>query len=235
MHSMKLQEPHFTNVFIGKKIYETRVNDPKRQKMNLGDTIMIKHNDDEKKTYQVVITGKTFYENFRDAIEDSGVKKVLPNTNSTENGVKLYESFPGYIEGAKEYGVVRFTLVVNNDRKTHNLTIQNPKECPTFDLIASGIKTVEGRKNSLKYQEYKPGDFLNFINGKRTIMTLITKINKYSDVEEYLREETLKKALPCVKTIKEGVKMYNRWTKPSERNMLRKKYGYGFLGIHIIF
>ena len=230
---MKLQEPHFTNVLIGKKIYETRVNDPKRQKMNIGDNITIRNINDEKKTYQIVITGKKIYKTFRDAIEDSGIKKVLPNTNSTNNGVKLYESFPGYIKGAKEYGVVRFTLVVNNDRKTHNLTIQNPKECPTFDLISSGIKTVEGRKNSPKYQEYNPGDFLNFINGKRTLMTLITKINKYSDVKEYLQKETLKRALPCVKTIKEGVEMYNRWTKPSERNMLRKKYGYGFLGIHI--
>lgn len=67
---MKLQEPHFTNVLIGKKNYEIRINDPKRQKMNLGDTIIIKHNDNKNKTYQVVITGKTFYKNFRDAIEE---------------------------------------------------------------------------------------------------------------------------------------------------------------------
>ena len=231
---MKMQELHYTNILIGKKIYETRVNDSKRKMMNVGDIVVIRHNDDENKHYQVVIIGKNTFKNFRDAIEYSGVKKVLPNTNSIDNGVKLYESFPGYKEGAKKYGVVRFTIVVNNDRKTHNLIIQNPKKCPTFDLISSGVKTVEGRKNSLKYQKYKPGDFLNFINGEQTLMTLITKINKYSDVEEYLRKETLKRALPCVKTIKEGVKMYNMWTNPSERNMLRKKYGYGFLGIHII-
>ena len=156
MHSMKLQEPHFTNVLLGKKIYETRVNDKKRQKMNLGDTIIIKHNDDESKKYQVVITGKKIYKTFKKAIEDSGVKKVLPNVTSINNGVKLYKSFPGYTEGAKKYGVVRFTLVVNNDQKIHNLTILNQEDCPTFDLIASGIKTVEGRKNSPKYQEYKP-------------------------------------------------------------------------------
>jgi len=234
MHSMRLQEPHFTNVLTGKKIYETRVNDPKRQKMNIGDIIQIRHNDDEKKTYKIVITERKLYKTFRDAIVDSGVKKVLPNTNSTNNGIKLYESFPGYIEGAKQYGVVRFTLVVNNDRKTHNLTIKNPKKCPTFYFIVSGKKTVEGRKNSPTYQKYKPGDFLNFIWKKKNCMTLITKINKYSDVKEYLQKETLKRTLPCVKTLEIGIKMYNQWTRPSEINTLRQRYGYGFLGIHIV-
>ena len=234
MHSMRLQEPHFTNVLTGKKIYETRVNDPKRQKMNIGDIIKIRHNDDKKKTYMIVITERKLYKTFRDAIVDSGVKKVLPNTNSTNNGIKLYESFPGYIEGAKQYGVVRFTLVVNNDRKTHNLTIKNPKKCPTFYFIVSGKKTVEGRKNSPTYQKYKPGDFLNFIWKKKNCMTLITKINKYSDVKEYLQKETLKRTLPCVKTLEIGIKMYNQWTRPSEINTLRQRYGHGFLGIHII-
>ena len=236
MHLMKLQEPHFTNIQNGAKIYELRVNDPKRQKMNIGDIIKISHNDDETKTYQVVIVDKQIYSNFRKAIEDSGIKKVLPYSNSIDNGVKLYESFSGYTEKAKKYGVVRFTVVVNNNRKIHNLTIQNPKECPAFDLIASKAKTIEGRKNSPTYQAYKAGDYLNLINSdNRTLMTLITKINKYSDVEEYLKTETLKKALPCVKTISEGVKMYNKWTTPEEREMLRKKYGYGFLAIHIVF
>ena len=38
---------------------------------------------------------------------------------------------------------------------THYLSILNPDECPTFDYIKKGIKTVEGRKNSEKYQKYK--------------------------------------------------------------------------------
>ena len=124
--------------------------------------------------------------------------------------------------------------------KIHLLTIRNPEECPTFDLIKSGKKTVEGRKNNEKYQEYKVGDYINFYCDKQRgcrkkeyLLTKITKINKYKTVEEYLRTETLKKALPCVKTIKEGVKLYNLFSSQSERNALRKKYGHSFLGIHI--
>ena len=132
---------------------------------------------------------------------------------------------------------------VNNNNissKTHLLTIRNPVECPTFDLIKSGKKTVEGRKNNEKYQEYRVGDYIKFYcdkergcRKKEYLLTKITKINKYKTVEDYLRKETLKKALPCVKTIKEGVEIYNLFSSQSERNSLRKQYGYSFLGIHI--
>jgi ASC-1-like (ASCH) protein len=233
MHSMKFKEPHFTNVLIGKKIYELRINDEKRQKMNIGDNIIINNNDNLNKKYQIVITDKHFYNNFESAIRDSGIKKILPNVKSIKKGIELYEKFPGYIEGAKKYGIVRFSVVINNNIRTHNLTIQNPKICPTFDFIMSGIKTVEGRKNSPKYQEYKSGDILIFECGDNTLKTVIKDIKKYTDVNEYLQKETLKKTLPCVKTIKEGIKIYNLWNKTSEINKLRKKYGYGFLGIHI--
>lgn len=236
IHSMKLQEPHFSNLKNGSKIYEICINDPRKQKMNIGDIIKIIANNDEKNNYQVVIVGKDIFTNFKNAIQDSGVKKIAPNLNSINSCVKMYETHKGYSEGVDKHGVVRFMLVVNNNRKIHNLTIQNPKECPAFDLIASKQKTIEGRKNSPTYQAYKAGDYLNLINSDgRTLMTLITHINKYSDVEEYLKTETLKKALPCVKTIHDGVNMYNKWTTPAEREMLRKKYGYGFLAIHIVF
>ena len=116
---------------------------------------------------------------------------------------------------------------------THNLSIQNPKICPTFTLIKNGVKTVEGRKNSEKYQKYKKGDTLIFVCGKEKIKTQITYIHRYKTVEDYLKRETLKRALPCVKTIKEGVEIYNLWTNKTERQLLRKKYGFAFLGIGV--
>lgn len=132
--------------------------------------------------------------------------------------------------------------IIKNNKvgKIHLLTIRNPEECPTFDLIKSGEKTVEGRKNNEKYQEYKVGDYIKFYCDKKrgcrkkeNLLTKIIKINKYRTIEDYLRKETLKKALPCVKTIKEGVNIYNLFSSKSERDALMKKYGYSFLGIHI--
>lgn len=116
---------------------------------------------------------------------------------------------------------------------THYLSILNPKECPTYTFIKEGIKTVEGRKNSEKYQAYKKGDTLIFTCDGEELKTEITYIHRYKTVEDYLRRETLKKALPCVKTVKEGVEIYNLWTKKKDREKLRKKYGFGFLGIGV--
>jgi len=115
----------------------------------------------------------------------------------------------------------------------HNLDILNPEICPTFTYLKQGIKTVEGRKNSEKYQQYKKGDILVFHCNGETLKTEITYIHKYKTVYDYLKKETLKRALPCVKRIKDGVKIYNIWTSEKERDLLLKKYGHSFIGIGI--
>ena len=116
---------------------------------------------------------------------------------------------------------------------THHLSILNPKVCPTFTYIKQGIKKVEGRKNSPQYQQYKKGDILIFHHNKEFVKTQITYVHRYKSVENYLKRETLKNALPCIKTIKDGVDVYNLWTSPQERKDLLLKYGYAFLGIGI--
>lgn len=118
-------------------------------------------------------------------------------------------------------------------RTIHKLSIQNPPICPTFTYIKKGIKTVEGRKNSPTYQKYKKGDILIFMCDNEELYTRITYIHRYQTVEDYLMRETLKKALPCVKSVEEGIKIYNLWTNEKEREKLRKTYGYGFLGIGV--
>ena len=153
-HDWHIEDPHFDNILNGKKIYETRVNDEKRQLVKLGDIIEWTHRTENRQPYSIVVIGIDYFKSFKDAIETSGVKKVLPNVSTVEEGVKLYEAFPHktgtFKDGAKKYGVVRFHLHLNNNQNTHNIPIQNPKDCPTFDMIKSGIKTVEGRKFSLK-------------------------------------------------------------------------------------
>jgi ASC-1-like (ASCH) protein len=60
----------------------------------------------------------------------------------------------------------------------HQLSIQNPKLCPTFDLIKNGIKTVEGRKHSDKYLKYKVDDILIFHCNGQSLKTQIKYIRK---------------------------------------------------------
>ena len=236
-HTWHLDDPHFDNIKNGKKIYETRIYDKKRKEIKLGDTIIFKHNEHHDiPSYKTIVVEIKLFDDFKTAIKDCGIRKVLPDSKSITDGVSMYENFPHgeggtFKDAAEKYGVVRFKLAVNNEQKKHILSIQNPEKCPTFDYIKDGIKTVEGRKNSLKYQKYNVGDLLEFVHNNEKVLTIINNINKYETVEDYLRKETLKRALPCVKTIKDGVEVYNLWTSNEERENLRIKYGFGFLGI----
>jgi ASC-1-like (ASCH) protein len=108
---MQLDTIHFDNIKNGKKIYETRLYDEKRRKINLLDVITF-HDKGSKRTFKAHITELAIFKNFKDAIEEVGIKKVLPNVRSLEDGVKLYESFPSYKEGAKKYGVLRMRFLL---------------------------------------------------------------------------------------------------------------------------
>jgi ASC-1-like (ASCH) protein len=103
---MHLEKIYFNAINDEKKIYETRVFDEKRQKLKLLDTITFIERGSTRTLNKKVIE-LAYFTNFEDAIKDVGIKKVLPNTRSLEEGVKLYESFSGFKEGAKKYGVLR--------------------------------------------------------------------------------------------------------------------------------
>ena len=98
---------------------------------------------------------------------------------------------------------------------------------PWFSFIRQGIKPVEGRKNSPKYQKIQPGDFIEFINGTDKFLSLVTEIRSYVSLEEYLYDVTPSKALPGVSTLKEAINIYLPWSTPED---IQK---HGFLGIFI--
>lgn len=108
------------------------------------------------------------------------------------------------------------------------------KICKLTESIINGKKTVEGRAYNPNLHKLKKGDKINIVDKDVNILCDVTYINKYSDVKEYLKEETIEKALPnCVNSIKEGIELYNIFTQPEKRENLRKQYGYGFIGIGI--
>ena len=92
---------------------------------------------------------------------------------------------------------------------THYLNILN-SPYPAFDMIKSGQKTVEGRRDIAKYQ-YKSGDIIILqCKGKESLLLKIIKIVKYTNVYEYLNKN-LKIALPGVDNIEEGIQKYCDW------------------------
>ena len=250
VHNGKLKDPHFNNILEGKKLYELRVNDEKRQKMHDGDIWIFSHNDkSDVEPFATTIVEVTKYKSFEEALEDKDVPftKVIPDADTITDALKVYEGIDGYIDGAKKFGVVRFKLQVNN---THILKISNPQDAPTFDWIKHGIKTVEGRKYAEKYENYKPGDLLIFINNdndndndndnnndtNEKIFTVIKELRKYKTLEEYLKIEGYDKVLPGIKSFDDALKVYNRWSSVEEREeaMRKNKFGFGFVAIEFI-
>jgi ASC-1-like (ASCH) protein len=117
-HTSKLQSPYYEFIKDGKKIYETRVYDEKRKKMKVGDTWTFTHNSDSSlDPVRTLITDIKIYKSFREAIQATGVEKLLPQINDVEEGIKIYEAFDNgnYKIDGEMYGVVRFEIqVVNN-------------------------------------------------------------------------------------------------------------------------
>ena len=61
---------------------------------------------------KMTITELSYFDNFKDAIEEVGLKKVLPNASSLKEGVEIYHKIPSgeggtYKEASKKYGVLR--------------------------------------------------------------------------------------------------------------------------------
>ena len=88
-------------------------------------------------------------------------------------------------------------------------------------------KTIEGRLNTDKYSLFKKGELLKIINDNEYIIVKIRKLIKYSSFEEYLSLEGLKRTLPNIKTINDGINIYHQFY--SKENEMK----YGVLAIYM--
>jgi ASC-1-like (ASCH) protein len=114
---MNLDTIYFDYIKNGKKLYETRVYDKKRREINLLEEVTFIDRSDNTRTFKAIITELSYFKNFKEAIEEVGIKKVLPNAKSLDEGVKLYHQFPSgeggtFKEAAKKYGVLRMKFVL---------------------------------------------------------------------------------------------------------------------------
>ena len=109
---MKLDTLYFDYIKNGSKLYETRVYDKKRREIRLLDEVTFIDRGNPARLFIAVITELSFFPTFKEAIQQVGIRKVLPNANSLKEGVALYNAFPHgeggtYKEAAKKYGVLR--------------------------------------------------------------------------------------------------------------------------------
>lgn len=107
---MKLDSKYYKLIKNKQKLYETRVFDPKRQKLKLLDVIEFTNRETKEKMTAKIVE-LSHFQTFELAIRDCGLKKLMPNVRSVEDAVKLYEEFPhdegNYKKGSQKYGVLR--------------------------------------------------------------------------------------------------------------------------------
>lgn len=97
-----------------------------------------------------------------------------------------------------------------------------------YDYIKEGNKTIEGRLDKGKFSQLKIGQEIYFINERNKIKVKIFNITKYKSFKQYLEMEGLKRTLPGITNIKDGVDVYySYYTKEMEKL-------YGVLSIDII-
>uniref|UniRef100_A0A6C0EA10 ASCH domain-containing protein n=1 Tax=viral metagenome TaxID=1070528 RepID=A0A6C0EA10_9ZZZZ len=98
---------------------------------------------------------------------------------------------------------------------------------PWFSFIKKGRKKIEGRLNKGSFANLKVGEKIKFVNKDESCLVKIINIVKYDTFKDYLMLEGLKRTLPNVKTLDEGVNVYYQYyTKEQEKE-------FGILAIYI--
>ena len=225
-----LSEPWFSLVSLKLKTVEGRINDGFFKEIKIGDTICWENSDFKQRHTSTIITKKIPYKTFADYLNAEGLEKCLPGMPSLEHGLSVYYKYFKK-ENEEKYGVVALHLKYVQNK--HYLPIENPIDCPTYTYIKTGIKKVEGRKYSEKYHNYKKNDILIFTFEGERLLTEIKDIRLYKTLEDYIITEGYSNVLPGIKSAEYAVDIYNSWSKEEERELLKQKYGYGFMAIEI--
>ena len=110
---MKLQPEHFDKIKSGEKIFEIRLNDEKRQLINIGDIVIFKKEPDLYEGVVCKILEKRFFTSFAQMAQVMSLKDLgFAGKNAEQVERKLHTYYSKKDEEA--YGIVVFKLQVIN-------------------------------------------------------------------------------------------------------------------------
>jgi len=92
-------------------------------------------------------------------------------------------------------------------------TYHNHRAEPYFTFVKSGQKTIEGRIKKGWYRFVKPGDHIIVYNEEETdlVEVCVKGVRTYPSIRGMLEQESIKKLLPDVETVGQGIKAYKRF------------------------
>ena len=77
-----------------------------------------------------------------------------------------------------------------------------------FDLIKSGVKTLEGRIRKGNWLNVDAGDVLVFYCENDEVTCVVEELTEYASFEEMLSNVNLGSILPGIDSVEEGLKIY---------------------------
>lgn len=97
-----------------------------------------------------------------------------------------------------------------------------------FDEVRTGVKSIETRAGTVKYQPMEVGDTLTFVCGDEKLVKKITKRYHWSSVDAMVAEINFKKVMPNVGSVVEMKKVYSSY--PDYDQKIRE---HGLLGFEL--
>ncbi len=95
-----------------------------------------------------------------------------------------------------------------------------------FEEMKSGVKVIETRAATPKYQPIEIGDEVKFVCGEASFTRIINKKYYWLGVDEMVKEVPFKKVMPNVSSVEEMKKVYSSFP-----NYVQKIKEYGLLGL----
>lgn len=105
--------------------------------------------------------------------------------------------------------------------ETNFTTYHNHRVEPYFTFLKNGQKTIKGRIKKGWYRFVKPGDHIIVYNEdeSNSVEVLVKDVRTHTSIRDMLEHEPLKRVLPDVETIEQGIKVYKRfYTDEQEQN-----------------
>ena len=104
-HILKLQPKYYDYINKGTKRIELRLYDEKRQKINIGDTIVFEKEPELEITMKVKVIGLLRYNTFDDLFENFDIEMLADKSMTKQELLNVLEEF--YTpEKQKQYGIV---------------------------------------------------------------------------------------------------------------------------------
>ncbi len=110
-HILKLQPKYFDYINNGTKRIELRLYDEKRQKINIGDTIIFQKEPELEIIMKVKVIGILRYNTFEDLFKDFDIEMLADRSMSKQELLNVLEEF--YTpEKQEQYGVVGIRIEI---------------------------------------------------------------------------------------------------------------------------